>query len=81
MAIHLYYGDGKGKTTAAAGLAARAMGHNMRVVVVQFLKSGKSGEVTSLEKLGAKVFAGKAKEISGITWGLVVIFILYLILL
>ncbi len=42
--IHIYYGDGKGKTTAAAGLAARAAGNNMHVMFVQFLKTEDSGE-------------------------------------
>ena len=37
-------GEGKGKTTAAMGLAARALGHEKKVVIVQFLKKGKSGE-------------------------------------
>ena len=50
--IHLYCGDGKGKTTAAVGLAVRAAGSGMRVLFVQFFKSGKSSEVESLEKLG-----------------------------
>ena len=50
--IHLYCGDGKGKTTAAVGLAVRAAGSGMRVLFVQFFKSGKSSEVTALEKLG-----------------------------
>ena len=50
--IHLYCGDGKGKTTAACGLAVRAAGSGMRVLFVQFFKSGKSSEVTALEKLG-----------------------------
>ena len=50
--IHLYCGDGKGKTTAAVGLAVRAAGSGMRVLFVQFFKSGKSSEVTVLEKLG-----------------------------
>ena len=50
--IHLYCGDGKGKTTAAVGLAVRAAGSGMKVLFVQFFKSGKSSEVESLEKLG-----------------------------
>ena len=50
--IHLYCGDGKGKTTAAVGLAVRAAGCGMRVLFVQFFKSGKSSEVIALEKLG-----------------------------
>ena len=50
--IHLYCGDGKGKTTAAVGLAVRAAGSGMQVLFVQFFKSGKSSEVTALEKLG-----------------------------
>lgn len=49
--IHIYYGDGKGKTTAAVGLAARAAGAGMRVLFVQFLKSGVSGERNVLEKI------------------------------
>ena len=49
--IHIYYGDGKGKTTAAAGLAARAAGNNMHVMFVQFLKTEDSGERLSLERL------------------------------
>ena len=53
--LHLYYGDGKGKTTAAMGLALRAMGSGKRVVILQFLKGGKSGEVPLLEQLGAKM--------------------------
>ena len=57
--LHLYYGDGKGKTTAAMGLALRAMGSGKRVVILQFLKGGKSGEVPLLEQLGAKVYRGK----------------------
>lgn len=42
--IHLYMGDGKGKTTCAMGLALRAAGRGKRVVIAQFLKSGESGE-------------------------------------
>ncbi|MEE9224066.1 MAG: cob(I)yrinic acid a,c-diamide adenosyltransferase, partial [Thermoplasmata archaeon] len=36
--IHVYTGDGKGKTTAALGLALRASGHGMKVHIIQFMK-------------------------------------------
>ena len=41
---HIYYGDGKGKTTAAIGLAVRGAGSKMKVLFVQFLKTEFSGE-------------------------------------
>ena len=50
--IHLYCGDGKGKTTAACGLAVRAAGSGMRVLFCQFFKDGSSSEIPELEKLG-----------------------------
>ena len=49
--VHVYYGDGKGKTTAAFGLAFRCAGRGKRVVIAQFLKSGESGEVTAAERV------------------------------
>lgn len=60
--IHLYWGEGKGKTTAAMGLALRALGNGKRVVIVQFLKGGDSGEIPLLRSLGATVYRGKSGQ-------------------
>lgn len=49
--LHVYTGDGKGKSTAAMGLAARSAGHGRQVLVVQFMKPGTSGELKSLRML------------------------------
>ena len=53
--IQLYCGDGKGKTTAAAGLSVRAAGAGLRVFFLQFLKDGTSSEISMLEKLGIRI--------------------------
>ena len=47
---HLYYGDGKGKTTAAMGLVLRWIGRGGKAVVAQFLKGADSGERLALQK-------------------------------
>lgn len=62
--LHVYTGDGKGKTTAAMGLALRSLGHGRRVLIAQFLKDGSSGELRALQRLdGVRVFS--AQPVSG----------------
>lgn len=67
--IQIYYGDGKGKTTAACGLSVRAAGHGLPVLFVQFLKDDSSGEIAMLKKLGIQTchpsfFYGFVKNMS-----------------
>lgn len=49
--VHIYCGDGKGKTTAAFGLAFRCAGRGGKVLVVQFLKGGETGEILLAQRL------------------------------
>ena len=50
--VQVYTGDGKGKTTAALGLALRALGWNKKVCIIQFIKGGKKlGEINITQKL------------------------------
>ena len=53
--VQVYTGDGKGKTTAAVGLAVRAAGAGLRVFLAQFVKGSESGEVGALDLLGDAV--------------------------
>lgn len=53
--VHVYTGDGKGKTTAALGLAVRALGAGLSVHVVQFIKSNEYSEIRTLRRLGIPV--------------------------
>lgn len=53
--IHIYTGDGKGKTTASVGLAVRAFGAGKKVAFVQFMKGMPSSEIQPLETLGITV--------------------------
>ncbi len=49
--IHIYCGDGKGKTSAAAGLAVRAAGCGKQVLFARFLKNEESGELEILDRI------------------------------
>ncbi len=53
--IHIYCGNGKGKTTAAAGLAVRALGAGLEPAFFQFLKNGSSSEIKVLRDAGMPV--------------------------
>lgn len=66
--VHLYTGDGKGKTTAAAGLTLRAAGNGLRCAFAQFLKGRPSGEIFMLQKAGVTILrAGSEKFFSQMT--------------
>lgn len=60
--VHLYAGDGKGKTTAAIGLAVRAKGAGYRVLVCQFLKGRYTSERAPLEALGISLLYAPQSE-------------------
>jgi cob(I)alamin adenosyltransferase len=49
--VHAYFGDGKGKTSAALGLALRAAGHGLNSKMIQFMKNGKSGEIFAIKNI------------------------------
>ena len=53
--VHVYTGNGKGKTTCAVGLLVRALGAGLRCLLVQFVKNAPTGELVSLERLGCPV--------------------------
>lgn len=50
--VHIYTGDGKGKTSAALGLALRAISYKKKVLIVQFIKGPwRSGELNIVDRL------------------------------
>ncbi|MEJ2167051.1 MAG: cob(I)yrinic acid a,c-diamide adenosyltransferase [Desulfobacterales bacterium] len=53
--IHVYTGDGKGKTTAALGLALRAAGAGLAVYFAQFLKKGDYSEIKALARYSDRI--------------------------
>lgn len=65
--VHIYCGDGKGKTTAALGLALRAAGNGVSVVIARFLKNDGSGEVGILENVPG-VYLFHCERQFGFTW-------------
>lgn len=61
--IHVYCGDGKGKTTCSLGLALRAAGAGMRVVIIQFLKGSYTSELESLKAIPNITVFRNAKDL------------------
>ncbi|MEW9671989.1 cob(I)yrinic acid a,c-diamide adenosyltransferase [Ammoniphilus sp. 3BR4] len=64
--VLVYTGDGKGKTTAALGVALRAAGRGKKVLIIQFIKSPERtyGEKIVLDKLGIEIY----QKGIGFTW-------------
>lgn len=61
--FQIYTGNGKGKTTASLGLGLRAIGAGKKVLIIQFLKDGKSSEIKAIKKI--KNFEVKTFGIKG----------------
>ncbi|MEG0308073.1 MAG: cob(I)yrinic acid a,c-diamide adenosyltransferase [Clostridium sp.] len=68
--IQIYTGNGKGKTTAAVGLATRAAGNKYRVCMVQFLKSGVTGELESAKLMAPYFTIHRFERPRGFFWTL-----------
>jgi cob(I)alamin adenosyltransferase len=68
--VQIYTGNGKGKTTAAVGLAVRAAGNEYNVFMVQFLKGGKTGELESAKKMSPFFNIFRFEKKRGFFWTL-----------
>lgn len=67
--VHVYTGDGKGKTTAAFGLALRASGWSMRSLVAQFFKDRESGErnaCNSIDEIKVETYGSSEFIVDGV---------------
>lgn len=67
--IHVYCGDGKGKTTASLGLAMRAAGSGMKVVILQFLKGRYVSELESIKLIPGITLIRNQKDF-GFLWNM-----------
>lgn len=68
--VQIYTGNGKGKTTAAIGLAVRAAGNEYNVFMVQFLKGSKTGELESAKKMAPFFNIFRFEKKRGFFWTL-----------
>jgi len=62
--VHVYYGDGKGKTTCGMGLCIRAAGAGLKVLIYQFMKDGRGHERRILEHLPNVLCANAVRDVS-----------------
>ncbi|MBQ8165966.1 MAG: cob(I)yrinic acid a,c-diamide adenosyltransferase [Lachnospiraceae bacterium] len=67
--VHVYCGNGKGKSTTSIGLCARAAGNDIPVLLVQFLKDDTSGELKVLNNL-SNVQIMHSDKFFGFTWNM-----------
>ncbi len=65
--LHIYCGDGKGKTTAALGLAIRAAGAGLRVHIVQLMKGAPTSELAALAKI-PEITIARCDRDYGFSW-------------
>lgn len=63
--VQIYTGDGKGKTTAALGLAMRALGHDLDVLILQFAKKLRCAEHVEAERMGLPIVQASAETPAG----------------
>lgn len=66
--VHVYHGDGKGKTTAAMGLAIRSAGVGNLVVIVQFLKGSPTGEIEVLSRIPEITVLRNQEDLGFVKW-------------
>ncbi|MGL4345211.1 MAG: cob(I)yrinic acid a,c-diamide adenosyltransferase [Cellulosilyticaceae bacterium] len=68
--VQVYCGQGKGKTTAAIGLGIRALGNGLKVIMIQFLKHGNTGECHLIKTLEPQFKVFHFEKNRGFTWTL-----------
>lgn len=68
--VQVYCGHGKGKTTAAIGLGIRALGSGLKVIMIQFLKHGNTGECQFIKTLEPQFKVFHFEKNRGFTWTL-----------
>lgn len=68
--VHIYTGNGKGKTTSAIGLGIRAYGRGFKVYMAQFLKSAETGELNVLKNLEPGFIVKRFEMVDKFTWNM-----------